>query len=75
MPLVISHKQPFFKDSIALDEQGFIKIEGQTQATNIEGVFAAGDVCDPHYQQAIIAAGTGAKAALDAQAYLSELGE
>ena len=75
--LAIGHKPQtaIFKDSIALDEQGFIKIEGQTQATNIEGVFAAGDVCDPHYQQAIIAAGTGAKAALDAQAYLSELGE
>ena len=75
--LAIGHKPQtaIFKDCIALDEQGFIKIEGQTQATNIEGVFAAGDVCDPHYQQAIIAAGTGAKAALDAQAYLSELGE
>ena len=75
--LAIGHKPQtaIFKDSIALDDQGFIKIEGQTQATNIEGVFAAGDVCDPHYQQAIIAAGTGAKAALDAQAYLSELGE
>ena len=75
--LAIGHKPQtaVFKDALALDEQGFIKLEGQNQATNIDGVFAAGDVCDPHYQQAIVAAGTGAKAALDAQAYLSEIGK
>ena len=70
--LAIGHKPQtdLFKGSIELDEQGFIKISGHSQATNIPGVFAAGDVCDPHYQQAIVAAGTGAKAALDAQEYL-----
>ena len=75
--LAIGHKPQtaVFKDALALDEQGFIKLEGQNQATNIDGVFAAGDVCDPHYQQAIVAAGSGAKAALDAQAYLSEIGK
>lgn len=75
--LAIGHKPQtaIFKDAIALDEQGFIKVEGQNQATNVEGVFAAGDVCDPYYRQAIVAAGSGAKAALDAQAYLSALGK
>ena len=70
--LAIGHKPQtdLFKGAIELDEQGFIKISGHSQATNIPGVFAAGDVCDPHYQQAIVAAGTGAKAALDAQEYL-----
>lgn len=70
--LAIGHKPQtdLFKGVIDLDEQGFIKITGQNQATNLPGVFAAGDVCDPHYQQAIVAAGTGAKAALDAQEYL-----
>ncbi len=70
--LAIGHKPQtdLFKGVIELDEQGFIKISGHSQATNIPGVFAAGDVCDPHYQQAIVAAGTGAKAALDAQEYL-----
>ncbi len=75
--LAIGHKPQteLFKDYINLDEQGFIKLEGQNQVTNKEGVFAAGDVCDPHYQQAIIAAGTGASAALDAQEYLNEIGK
>lgn len=75
--LAIGHKPQteLFKDNINLDEQGFIKLEGKNQMTNKEGVFAAGDVCDPHYQQAIIAAGTGASAALDAQEYLNEIGK
>ena len=75
--LAIGHKPQteLFKDYINLDEQGFIKLEGRNQVTNKEGVFAAGDVCDPHYQQAIIAAGTGASAALDAQEYLNEIGK
>ena len=70
--LAIGHKPQtdLFKGSIELDEQGFIKISGHSQATNLPGVFAAGDVCDPLYQQAIVAAGTDAKAALDAQEYL-----
>lgn len=75
--LAIGHKPQteLFKDYINLDEQGFIKLEGRNQMTNKEGVFAAGDVCDPHYQQAVIAAGTGASAALDAQEYLNEIGK
>lgn len=75
--LAIGHKPQtaVFKDYIKLDDLGFIKLEGQNQATNVPGVFAAGDVCDPRYQQAIIAAGMGSKAALDAQEYLSGLGK
>ena len=70
--LAIGHKPQtdIFKGAVDLDEQGFIKVSGHSQATNLPGVFAAGDVCDPHYQQAIVAAGTGAKAALDAQEFL-----
>ncbi|WP_018463639.1 thioredoxin-disulfide reductase [Segatella paludivivens] len=76
--LAIGHKPQtdLVKDYINLDEQGFIKLDGsRNQRTNKEGVFAAGDVCDPHYQQAITAAGTGASAALDAQEYLNEIGK
>ncbi|MCM1337491.1 MAG: thioredoxin-disulfide reductase [Candidatus Amulumruptor caecigallinarius] len=58
------------KGVIELDENGYIKTVGDTTATNVEGVFAAGDVADPRYQQAIVAAGSGAKAALDADEFL-----
>lgn len=58
------------RDVVELDPQGYIKTFHGTTATSLEGVFAAGDVADPRYQQAIIAAGSGAKAALDADEYL-----
>lgn len=72
--LAIGHKPntDVFKSYINLDEQGYIKLEGPTSATNIEGVFAAGDVADPRYRQAISAAGMGCRAALDAERYLAE---
>ena len=72
--LAIGHKpnNDIFKTQIALDEQGYIKIEGNTQATSVPGVFAAGDVADPNYQQAIVAAASGCKAALDAEHFLME---
>lgn len=63
-----------FKDFLELDEVGYIKIDNPTSKTNIEGVFAAGDVADPHYRQAITAAGMGCRAAMDAERYLSEKG-
>ena len=58
-----------FKDQIEMDENGYIKVRGETR-TNIEGVFVAGDVADYRYRQAIAAAGSGCKAALDAEKYL-----
>ncbi|MDE6651080.1 MAG: FAD-dependent oxidoreductase, partial [Paramuribaculum sp.] len=63
------------KGKINLDEAGYIITEGHTSLTNIPGVFAAGDVADPRYRQAITAAGSGCKAALDAERYLTEICE
>ncbi|PKN47954.1 MAG: thioredoxin-disulfide reductase [Deltaproteobacteria bacterium HGW-Deltaproteobacteria-17] len=60
------------RDQVDLDGAGFIVTRGQTTQTNLEGVFAAGDVMDPRYKQAITAAGTGCKAALDAERWLME---
>lgn len=73
--LAIGHKPvtELFKGQIDTDEMGYIKTVGQTQQTNISGVFAAGDVCDPIYRQAIVAAGSGCKAALEAEKYLQTL--
>jgi len=58
---------------IDLTELGTIQVEGRTSKTNLEGVFAAGDVIDPTYRQAVTAAGSGCVAALDAQHYLESL--
>lgn len=62
----------FLESQIDLDSHGFIKVSDTTK-TNVESVFVAGDVADPHYQQAISAAGSGCKAALDAEKYLGRL--
>lgn len=73
--LAIGHKPntDLFKEYIDLDEQGFIKVKPGTASTNIPGVFAAGDVADPVYRQGIVAAGSGAKAAIEADRYLQQL--
>lgn len=62
-----------FKDEIVLDEQGYVMTHSKGTQTNIDGVFAAGDLADPRYQQAITAAGSGCKAALDVEEYLNNL--
>ncbi len=72
--LAIGHKPntDVFKDYINLDETGYIKTIDGTPRTNVEGVFAAGDCADPVYRQAIVAAGSGCKAALEAERWLTE---
>lgn len=64
-----------FKPALELDEAGFIKTKGSTTQTNIPGVFAAGDVADPRYRQAVSAAGMGCRAAIDAERFLIENGD
>ncbi len=70
--LAIGHKPAtdIFAGKIDLDEAGYIKVKDNSTATNVEGVFAAGDVADPVYQQAITAAGMGCRAALDAEHFI-----
>ncbi len=61
-----------FKPYIKLDDAGFIVTENGTTQTSVEGIFAAGDVADPRYRQAISAAGSGCRAAIDAERFLLE---
>ena len=72
--VAIGHKPntDFLNGKIELDSSGYIITEGKSSKTNVPGVFAAGDVQDSKYQQAITAAGSGAIAALDAKEYLNE---
>ena len=70
--LAIGHhpQSDLFREWIATDENGYILTDGKSSRTSVEGVFAAGDVQDPQYRQAIAAAGSGCRAALDAERYI-----
>jgi thioredoxin reductase (NADPH) len=75
--IAIGHdpRTELFKGRLDLDDEGYLKVEAPSTRTNIEGVFAAGDVVDHTYRQAITAAGTGCSAALDAERYLAALAD
>ena len=73
--LAIGHhpNTELFKDYVARDAEGYILVDGDSPRTNVPGIFAAGDCADPHYRQAIVAAGSGAKAAIEADKYIKSL--
>jgi thioredoxin reductase (NADPH) len=72
--LAIGHKPntEIFKGILDMHENGYLKVQAGSTKTNIEGVFAAGDVADQYYRQAITAAGSGCMAAIDAERWLAE---
>ena len=70
--LAIGHRPntAIFRDWLDIDAEGYINVQAPSTRTNVEGVFAAGDCADPNYRQAISAAGTGCRAAMDAERFL-----
>ena len=73
--LAIGHhpNSELFSEWVNVNEEGYIITDGKSAATNVPGVFAAGDVQDPHYRQAIAAAGSGCIAAMDVEKYLNSM--
>lgn len=74
--LAVGHdpNNKILQGGVDIDEHGYVVMSGRTQQASVPGVFAAGEIQDPSYRQAIVAAGEGAKAALDATSFLYELG-
>ncbi|PWN05631.1 thioredoxin-disulfide reductase [Rhodohalobacter mucosus] len=72
--IAIGHKPntDLFKGVLSMDDVGYIKTKGQSTETDLPGIFASGDAMDPIYRQAVTAAGTGCRAALDAERYLAD---
>ena len=72
--IAIGHKpnSEIVEGQIDLDDEGYVQVQGRSTRTNLEGVFAAGDLTDPTYRQAVTAAGSGCASALDAEAYLRD---
>ncbi len=68
-------RSDLFKDQVAMDEDGYVKVDSPSTRTNIPGVFAAGDLVDHTYRQAITASGTGCAAALDAERFIASFEE
>jgi thioredoxin reductase (NADPH) len=68
-------RSELIKGQIELDAEGYVVVQGRSTRTDVEGVFAAGDLVDHTYRQAITAAGSGCAAALDAQHYLADLAQ
>ncbi|GAB3995196.1 thioredoxin-disulfide reductase [Glycomyces albus] len=75
--IAIGHdpRSELIKGQVELDETGYVKVDAPSTRTNLEGVFAAGDLVDHTYQQAVTAAGTGCSAALDAERFVSSLND
>ena len=72
--IAIGHKpnSELVADQVEVDGEGYVQVDGRSSRTNVAGVFAAGDLIDNTYRQAITAAGSGCAAALDAEAYLRD---
>ena len=74
MFVAIGHdpRSSFLNDQVELNDNGYVVVEQPSTKTSLPGVFACGDLVDDHYQQAITAAGSGCRAAIDAEHFLAE---